>query len=75
MDNYGVVQMWDHLLSIPGLVTYLVLIGFGMLLVRRLTLEIPKRFRSLNYMMYLFSVIAIITWGFIALGLDFYVKA
>ena len=75
MDSYGVVPIGDHMLSIPGFIFYLVLIAFGMVIVRSLTANIPKRYRALNYMMYLFSIVAIVTWGFLALGLGFYVES
>lgn len=75
MDSYGVVPIWDHLLSVPGLAVYLLIIALGMVLVRSLTANIPSRYRSLNYMMYLFCVIAIATWWLQAMGWWFYVKA
>lgn len=75
MDSYGVVEVFDHLLSIPGAFIYTFILFLGLLLVGRLTEGIPIRYRALNVLMYWLCYVAIITWGFINLGLWFYVKA
>jgi hypothetical protein len=75
MDSYGVVTIGNHLLSIPGLVLYLLVVAGGVALVGRLIDGVPMRFRLLNLMMYGLSVAAIVGWMFIALGLSFYVEA
>ena len=75
MDSYGVVEIWDHLLSIPGLVVYLIVLFFGLLLVDKLTDGIPLRYRALNVFLYGLSMALCISWLFMSLGLWFYVKA
>ena len=75
MDSYGVVPVWDHLLSMTGLFVYLVSIFLGLLLVNKLTEGIPAKYRAFNVFMYGLAIIMSITWMFMALGLWFYVKA
>lgn len=75
MDSYGVVTLGDHLLSLPGLAFYMVMLVLGLALVGRLTDGIPQRYRMFNFFMYGLCMIAIISWGFIALGWGFYVEA
>jgi hypothetical protein len=75
MDSYGVVPVWDHLLSVPGLVIYLMLLFAGLALVDRLTEGIPLKYRALNVFLYGVSMALCISWLFMSLGLWFYVKA
>ena len=75
MDSYGVVPIWDHLLSIPGLFAYSISIFLGLLLVGNLTDGIPAKYRAFNLFMYGLAIIISISWMFMALGLWFYVKA
>jgi hypothetical protein len=75
MDSYGVITIGNYLLSIPGLVLYLVLVAGGIALVGRLVDGVPIRFRLFNLAMYGLSVAAIVGWMFVALGLSFYVAA
>ncbi len=75
MDEYGVITIGDHLLSIPGLLSYLLLVVGWCYLVSKWVTGIPKRYRWLNLISYWLSVAAIIGWIFIATGLSFYVKA
>jgi hypothetical protein len=75
VDSYGIVDLGSHLLSIPGLLLYLGFVAGGLLLVGRLVSGIPLRFRLLNLFLYGLSSTAVISWMFIALGLNFYVEA
>ena len=75
MDSYGVITIGNHLLSLVGLVVYLGCLTVGFWLVYRLVSGIPQRYRILNYVVYLAAVVAIVSWGFKLLGLDFYVEA
>jgi hypothetical protein len=75
MDSYGVIQVGDHLLSLLGLGIYLAVLGLGFWMVKMLTVHIPRRYRLLNFTMYWLAVLAIVSWGFKALGLWFYVEA
>jgi hypothetical protein len=75
MDSYGVIQLKDHLLSIPGAVTYLVAIAFSLFLLSGLTDGLPAKYWAFSYFMYGLAIILSITWIFVALGLWFYVEA
>jgi hypothetical protein len=75
VDSYGVVTIGDHLLSLVGLSIYVLLVTLGFWMVASLTDGIPRRYRLLNLAVYGVLVLAIVTWGFKILGLDFYVEA
>jgi hypothetical protein len=75
MDSYGVIQIGDNLLSIPGAFLYTFTLFLGLLLVGRLTDGIPLKYRAFNVLMYWLCFAAIVTWGYVNLGLWFYVKA
>lgn len=75
MDSYGVVTIGDHLLSLVGLGLYVLLVTAGFWMVAALTRGIPSKYRTFNFAFYGLAVIAIVTWGFKLLGLDFYVEA
>lgn len=75
MDSYGVVSVGDYLLSIPGLFTYLVVLCISLYFVGRLTDGFSPWYRTFNFIVYGLLVAAAVAWGFIALGLWFYVEA
>jgi hypothetical protein len=75
MNDYGVIDMSGGLLSIPGLVFYI--LGTATLVAGSVWLvntNVPKRYRKLNYIYCGLSTIAISTWLNIGLGLWFYVR-
>lgn len=75
MDSYGVVAIGDHLLSVPGLVTYLVAMTLGFLLVGRVLRDVPVYRKKGDWVILGLSVIAVVTWAFTCTFLDFYVEA
>ncbi len=75
MDGYGVVQLKDHLLSIPGMAIYILALLFSLVLLSGLTDGMPAKYRAFNLFMYGLAIIISITWIFVALGLWFYVEA
>jgi len=72
MDSYGVVPIWDHLLSIPGLLFYLFSSVVFVFLLWRLS---DGYFRLTKFVT--LSAVTIVFWtlGLIELGLWFYVEA
>ena len=75
MDSYGVILIWGYLLSIPGMIIYMMLLFAGLALVGRLLEGTPLRYRSLNVFIYGVSIAFCIGWLFMSLGVWFYVKA
>jgi hypothetical protein len=75
MDSYGIVVIGDYLLSIPGLVLYLLVVFGGLLLIDTLARGIPFRYRFFYLITYGLIAATIISWGFSAVGLNFYVEA
>jgi hypothetical protein len=72
MDSYGVVPIWDHLLSIPGMLFYLVVAALFVFIIWRLS---DGYFRFTKFVILSISSIIFWTLALIELGLWFYVKA
>jgi len=75
LNDYGVIEMSGGLLSIPGLVFYILstatLVAGSVWLVNA---SVPKPYRRLNYIYAGLATISISTWLNIGLGLWFYVR-
>lgn len=76
MNEYGVVQLGDYLLSVPGAIIYTVTIVLLLLLSRGVASEyFQKNFRLTAFLLFLVASSGLWTWLFVQIGLWFYVKA
>jgi hypothetical protein len=76
MNSYGVVPVWDYLLSIPGAVLYLLSVSLGV----ALSWGLASGDSTGHFKLTKFAVLALIfssltTLFWIQLGVWFYVKA
>jgi len=72
MDSYGVVPIWDHLLSIPGMLFYLAVAALFVFIIWRLS---DGYLRFTKFVILSISSIIFWTLALTELGLWFYVKA
>ena len=72
MDSYGVVPIGDHLLSVPGLIVYLLVAAVLVFLSWRLS---DNYLRLLNF--FIMAITALVFWTYVLAesGMWFYVKA
>jgi uncharacterized protein YjeT (DUF2065 family) len=72
MDSYGVVPIWDHLLSVPGLIVYLLVAAVLVFLSWRLS---DNYLRLFNFFIMAITVLVFWTYVLAESGMWFYVKA
>lgn len=76
MDEYGVVQLGEYLVSVPGAILYLVSTFLGGLLAWGIATSKPVvHFRLTKFAVYAVLFVSAITLLWIYLGVWFYVKA
>jgi hypothetical protein len=76
MDSYGVIEVGDHLLSIPGLAFYLITVLALVMVSWGLSASYWLwKYRMSTFLGLVLPSIAIWTWGLMEFGMWFYVEA